>query len=470
MAQYAGHSPYGEIFTTNTSAVDNIAKRIYAEKQQRDLLQRQEGKMLDDEFGKNLAKVKSADIPEITQAYNEFKQKHIALQKKGNKVTPQDQMELMMSKANVNEKINGSVQDKDYLKLRADEGKADKRGRYKPNFNIVIQNELNRPTSQRNRDNDDALLLNQYSFPDLEKVSANMIGGKPTEIKLPTGQKSVKGDLYDDENVYQRFNHPNKMYENAYLDVSKRADRDAYENIVLNSLNDKEKEDLKTRYFAKVNSPEFKAIYGEVQPFPESAGQTELGQAVALSVMSAVDKLPIQPLRTESKLNSEAAMDKKRKEGMEDWKIKQQISDQYKSARIRLNNAGRTYEIENVPLKLKQNITTLPSSFGYNIGEVVDVTNWSDAELDDVLGNDKNKFGMRKNSPIEIGDKKYLKVTPTGFMFNNPAGELISVNDDDVIVNTDRRKRGLDKPVGQGKAIIQNNAGKDNKPKKAILD
>lgn len=316
--QYAGRNPYGDIYSVNNSAVDNIAKRIYAEQQQKELQRRQESKMLDDEFGKNLANVKSVDIPEITQAYNEFKQKHIALQKKGNKVTPEDQMALMISKAAVNEKINGSIQDKEYLKLRANEGKGDKKGRYNQNFNTIIQDLLNTPTSKRNRDNDDAILLNQYSFPDLAKVTGNMVGLKPQEFRLPTGKPSTKGELYDDELVFNKFNHPNKMYENAFLEISTRPDREAFERVVDDSLSDQEKEALKTRYFAKINSPEFKAIYGEVQPFPESAEKTELGKATALAVMSAVDKLDLKPIRTESKLNKDAVMKKE----LDDWTFK----------------------------------------------------------------------------------------------------------------------------------------------------
>lgn len=323
--QYAGRSPYGEIYTTPTTAVDNIAKRLYAEKQQRDLQQRQDAKMLDDEFGKNLANVKSVDIPEIVSKYNKFKQAKINIQRKGAKANQDDQMEAMIAQADLSNSIGASKEDKERIKTRFTDVRVDKKGRYKPDAQKKLTQYLNTLTSERNPDADDDDLYNQYSFPDLEKVSVNMIGGKPTEIRLPTGKSSSKGDLYDDESVYQRFNHPNKMYENAFLDVSKRADRQAYERIVLDSLNEQEKKDLATRYFAKISSPEFKAIYGEVQPFPESAGATELGEAVALSVMSAVDKLPIQPLRTESKLNTEKQMDKRRKEGMEDFQIKEKI-------------------------------------------------------------------------------------------------------------------------------------------------
>lgn len=338
MAEYAGHRPFGDIYTipTQERAVNAIAEKIYREKQLADLQKRQEVKALDDEFGKNLANVKSIDIPRIVEKYNKYKQAKINLNKKGDKATPDDQMAAMIAQADVGNSIGASREDKERIKNRIIEIKGDKKGKYKLDAHKTAAQLLNTETDKRNPDADDDLFYNQYSFPDLEKVSANMIG-LPKEIKIPTGKPSAKGDLYDDELVLQRFNHPNQMYNNAFLDVSKRNDKDHYERVISDSLSDEEKQALKERYFAKVSSPEFKAIYGEVQPFPESAEKTELGQAVALSVMSAVDKLPIQPLRTENKLNSERAKAKDRKEDMEDWLAKNKLTYQQSLNKIAAN-------------------------------------------------------------------------------------------------------------------------------------
>lgn len=465
--QYAGRHPYGEIFEVSTKPVDDIAKRLYAEKQQRELQQRQESKMLDDEFGKNLAKVKSVDIPEITEAYNNYKQANIALMKKGNKSTPEDHMAVMISKAKVNEKINGSVEDKEYLKLRATEGKTSKR--YKLGYNTLIQQELNKPTSQRDREKDDELFMNQYSFPDLEKVSANMLGGKPVEIKLPTGKPSTNGDLYNDKNVYQKFNTPNQMYDNAFLDVSRRPDREAYERIVLDSLSDQEKESLKTRYFAKINSPEFKAIYGDVQPFPESAGQTELGQAVALSVMSAVDKLPIQPLRTESKQNIGLVMDKKRKEGMEDWLKKNKITFGQSMAKIAANKAagkepedlGYLSDNVNDEVGVTESVTTNGKT---ESKRVVYVDKVDPDRLDIITGRDlsKKKFGVK---PIAFKGGKL------GYYVDEGTGDWIG-QDGQIISREAVKDRYIQSKAGTKFKAESGTKGSENtrqKPKKDPL-
>ena len=116
--------------------------------------------------------------------------------------------------------------------------------------------------------------------------------GKSSVKKIPLTTPSKKGELYDDKEVYNVYRNPNEMYNNAYLQAFSMPNKEGFINTMLDpkNLSDAEKEDLKNRYFAKINSPEFKKVYGEVQPFPESAGQTDLGKATALMVMGIVDK------------------------------------------------------------------------------------------------------------------------------------------------------------------------------------
>lgn len=334
-------TPYGDIFTVPMGHLDAAANRLYAEQRQKEALQRQGDANLDNEFAKELVGIKKADIPEVTKAWNDFKIAHINNQKKGGKATPDDQYAVLQKKADFFSLVGASKEDKERLKARSAEIKTDKKGRYRLDSHGTLATLLNTPTSQRKVDMDDDLLYNQYSFPELPKVAANMMG-KPTELRLPTGKPSSKGDLYDDEVVFQKFNTPNKMFENGFLEISTRPDRENYERVVLDSLDDKEKEDLTTRYFAKINSPEFKAIYGDVQPFPEAAEKTDLGKAVALSVMSAVDKLPLQPLKTESKLNTGAVMDKRRNESMVDWMKKNKITFNQSMQKIAANKTAGT--------------------------------------------------------------------------------------------------------------------------------
>jgi len=304
-------SPYGDVYTIPTTPIDNIANRLYREQQIREQQKLQQDKALDDEFAKNVAGVKSADIPEITSAYNDFKQAHINLQKKGQKATPQDQMDVMLKKAAAFQAINASKEEKERIKNAIIEGRGDKKGRFIPTYQEVLTRRLNTPTSKvRDEDFD---IRNVYSFPDMAKVTSGWMG-KSKKVNVPTGAKSIKGDLYDDEYVFEKFNHPNQIYENAYREIAGRGDREAFENVVLESLTDEEKEKVKNDYFSITSSPEFKRIYGDVQPFPESAGKTRLGEAIALTTMGMVNKLPLKELDIESKPNTGAVIDKRFKQ------------------------------------------------------------------------------------------------------------------------------------------------------------
>lgn len=448
-------SPYGDVYTIPTSTVDGIANRLYQEQRVREQQKLQQDKALDDEFAKNIAGVKSIDIPDITKAYNDFKQAHIALQKKGQKATPQDQMDVMVKKANAFSEIAASKEDKEYWATRAKDGKNNKR--YNPNYQTVISEGLNTPTKNRKRDLDDDRLLYQYAMPNIDKWVLNAVG-KGQEVPIEVGT-DPNDPLKNKKEIYKTINPPNVFYNNFFNGIGASSDNEGFTRFMLDkAYTDEEKEKLKIAYAIKTQDPKFKKLYGEVEPFPASAANTELGQAVALKTMEAFVNLPIdKPIRTQSVNDTEAVMDKRRKEGMEDWKIKQQISDQYKRARIKLNNEGRMYEIDNVPLKLRTNSTTLPVVLGNDLGEVVDVTNWSSKELDDVLGADKNNFGIRNNKPFTVGDKQYIKITPEGFKFLDASGKVVAVEDKDVIINTNKRTQGLEKPVGTGKMEVRGN-------------
>jgi len=318
---FSNRQAYGDIYTIPTSAVDNIAARLIQEQRQRELEKRQQDKALEDEFAKNVAGVKSADIPEITQAYNKFKQAHIELQRKGNKATPEDQMKVMLEKANAFSAINASKEDKEYLALRAKEGKNNKR--YNPDYQIRINEKLNTPTSKRNRDLDDDDLLYKYAMPNIDKeIKAAVtppMGKEVVEIDL-----GVDGSdpLKDKKKTYKVINPPNAVYNSLYHGIGSRADNDAFSQFMINSLNDDEKKKLRTDFEVKIASPEFKAVYGDVQPFPESASKTDLGEAVALKVMQSFVDLPLNGTE-KSVLNADRNKDR----ALEDWKIKEAIKN-----------------------------------------------------------------------------------------------------------------------------------------------
>lgn len=75
----ARSTPYGDIYTIPTTTVDNIANRFVLEQKQRQVQQASESKALDDMFGKNISGMRDEDIPEYTQAYQDYKQAKIGL-------------------------------------------------------------------------------------------------------------------------------------------------------------------------------------------------------------------------------------------------------------------------------------------------------------------------------------------------------------------------------------------------------
>jgi len=284
-------SPYGDVYTIPTSAVDGIANRLYQEQKVREQQKLQQDKMLDDEFAKNVAGVKSADIPDITSAYNEFKQAHINLQKKGNKATPQDQMDVMLKKANAFQAINASKEDKERIKGRLSEIKADKKGIYNPDAHTTLSEMLNTPTSKRKLDEDDDRLKYKYAMPNIDKEILNATG-KAQDFDVFVGADN-DDPLKDKYEVVKKINPPNVFYNSLFQTLGNRADNEGFTRSVLDTKTDEEKNKLRTDFELRIQDPRFKAIYGDVQPFPSSAANTELGQAVALKTMEAFVNLPI---------------------------------------------------------------------------------------------------------------------------------------------------------------------------------
>lgn len=302
-------SPYGDVYTIPTSTVDGIANRLYQEQRVREQQKLQQDKALDDEFAKNIAGVKSIDIPDITKAYNDFKQAHIALQKKGQKATPQDQMDVMVKKANAFSEIAASKEDKEYWATRAKDGKNNKR--YNPNYQTVISEGLNTPTKNRKRDLDDDRLLYQYAMPNIDKWVLNAVG-KGQEVPIEVGT-DPNDPLKNKKEIYKTINPPNTFYNNLFNGIGSSPDNEGFTRFMLDkAYTDDEKEKLKIAYAIKTQDPKFKKLYGEVEPFPASAANTELGQAVALKTMEAFVNLPIdKPIRTQSVNDTEAVMDKR---------------------------------------------------------------------------------------------------------------------------------------------------------------
>jgi len=465
---FSNRQAYGDIYTIPTSAVDNIAARLIQEQRQRELEKRQQDKALEDEFAKNIAGVKSIDIPDITKAYSDFKQAHIALQKKGQKATPQDQMDVMVKKANAFSEIAASKEDKEYWGMRAKDGKNNKR--YNPNYQTIISEGLNTPTKKRNRDLDDDALLYKYAMPNIDKeIKAAVtppMGKEVVEIDL-----GVDGSdpLKDKKKTYKVINPPNAVYNSFYHGIGSRADNDAFSQFIINSLNDDEKKKLRTDFEVKIASPEFKAVYGEVQPFPESASKTDLGEAVALKVMQSFVDLPLNGTE-KSVVNA----DRNKNRALEDWRTKQsegfdlwlkknKITSEQKDRRMALTKNNQTYEIDNVPEILNKDYTVevdVPASWT-EIQAGVKGKKEKRIYLDNVPVSYKTDL-LGKNSAFKTEDgKSYVVVSPDGY-YETKTGKVLPK---DVYLNTIKRSTPWEKPEGTGKVDVRGNTVQPNSNK-----
>ena len=406
---FQNRAAFGNIYTIPTTPIDNIANRLYKEQQIREQQKLQQDKALDDEFAKNVAGVKSADIPDITSAYNDFKQAHIALQKKGNKATPQDQMDVMIKKANALQAINASKEDKERIKNRIMEVRADKKGLYNPDAHTVLSTLLNTPTSKRKPEQDDDLLKYKYAMPNIDKEIANA-AGKGEEIELPVGV-DPSDPLKNKFEVYKRINPPNTFYNNLFTGLAARSDNKNFTRSVMDTLTDDEKDKLRTAYEAKIADPNFKKVYGEVQPFPASAANTELGQAVALKTMEAVVNTPIVKVREKSVPNTKAAIDYKNEEGFKYWDKKRKLTFADSMAKIAANKAAGQvpedlgYVSDNVSYEVGEDVPVRDKNTGQvTTKRFVDITKVDPERLNIIIGRDPSKK-MIGAKPTELVTK-----------------------------------------------------------------
>ena len=137
--------PYGDIYKVPTTAVDNMANRLYAEQKQRELTQQNEAKLLDTEFSKNVSKLRDADIPEYTKKYQDYKNAKINLLKgkfKTNDDFIKAQLDAQRAMADWGSLGAKSIQEKETEEQYAKAVMNDKAGRYDANAPKVLQKHL----------------------------------------------------------------------------------------------------------------------------------------------------------------------------------------------------------------------------------------------------------------------------------------------------------------------------------------
>ncbi len=165
-------------------------------------------------------------------------------------------------------------------------------------------------------------------------------------------------------------------------------------------------------------------------------------------------QIPITSSKEKSQQDIKAVMDRK----WDEWWNKNRITDQQKKENRRLNKeGGGYYEIDNIPLKLEQNTKPVsyidPNTKKLVTEDLVDITDFSTAQKDDILGK-KDQYGQYQNRPFVNQGRQFLKVTPDGY---RGEGTFI-VTPKDIIISTHKRTVGEEKPEGLKKMKVRGTA------------
>lgn len=322
-----GNAPFGDIFMVNTPNIDQLGQHLYQQELLKKQQQAKDNDLLDNEFSRNLTGIRDADIPDLTKAYGEFKQARMGTLNKRN-ISPDEQLDVLRKKANVYDIINQSKTNKDWETAQGKQIMTDKKGLYADDAHQQLISRMRTPVTKIDTNNDSNLLY-KYSMPDLNK-ELKIAKGDQKEVPILLGQNPID-KFKDDKEIYKVGNNPNQFYNSLLQGVVAGNKGRNFTGIVNQKYNDQELEDLRTKYYAKINDPKFVQIYGKPEPFPESANNTDLGKAVAIETMENVVNTPLAPIKKISEINQERKIADAQRYGMN----KMGVNDAYIRGRMR---------------------------------------------------------------------------------------------------------------------------------------
>ena len=217
---------FGDSFTPNTSYTDRAAAQLYAEQKQREAKQEQMNAALDDEFSKNLAGIRDADIPELTQKYTDWKLANIGAMKQKGGVSPQQQMDLLRKKADMYGVINESKQRKQYEE-EVGKGIMSSPDNYEDNAHQELISHRQMPLNLLKQNN---LLNYDYSYKGTNTDFGKMLtaaAGQPKQVyqeEKPIDKEGIQTQI----TPYMFGNTPTQFYDSLVGSLAQRkAGRDA---------------------------------------------------------------------------------------------------------------------------------------------------------------------------------------------------------------------------------------------------
>lgn len=311
--QYAGRGQYGDIYQVNTSAVDNIAKQLYARQALKEQQQRADNKSLDDEFSRNMSGMRDADIGDLTKAYSDFKLAHIGLQKKGNKSTPEDQIELLRRKAAVNEIISKSKLQKEQEKQFGTSIMKDGNKYVRDAHGRLIQI-MKTPISQLGDADPFSELPYKGNMTNLQKIFTNAAG---KEIKMDDELVDNEKELRKDVTHVSRMANAVEYYKNILGQVVGSQTEDDLVRSVATNISPELYNATKLQYEQMMSDPVMRKRLGMTQAdLPEDEGLTEPERAAKFLAMThQLSAKPVlkqgTPIYSKIALSDKALDDKK---------------------------------------------------------------------------------------------------------------------------------------------------------------
>lgn len=291
--------PYGDIYKVPTTAVDNMAKRLYEEQKQKEADQQKEIAGLEDAFSKNVGKIRDADIPEYTQKYNKWKQSKINLLK-GKFKNPEDfiaaQLETQRNQADWLQHGKKSELEKQMEDDYAKKVLNDKTGQFQDNAATVLRKRRETPMSGFKKEilipeTNTVVLIDLNDIDGLVKYKGQNTDFTKT-FKDAQGIRQVYGGevttpsndgLTTTKTVYKAFNPPSKQFE---ILVNSRKGANWEKDFLINhDYTDAEANEIVAGYERLKQTPEFQAAYKDIPDIPQTAFASNLGRAMALSVM-----------------------------------------------------------------------------------------------------------------------------------------------------------------------------------------
>lgn len=227
--------PFGDIFLVNTPTLDNVAKQLYVQQQQRQVLQQRENQALDQAMQKEYANIRSVDTPEVVNTYNQLKgaKKNILFNKELQRdplLYNQAQQQTNEIQARLNKLINRSKEVKEMTKMMTQD-RFKNPDAYADDFGQRASVLMNTPLGALNQHPDFGDLTNwdQYRYQGANTdFNSKLIkaAGQPRKI-VGKEEPLDKVGLQFRAPVYEYGNTPAQVFEGLVQSLDHKTERDA---------------------------------------------------------------------------------------------------------------------------------------------------------------------------------------------------------------------------------------------------